>query len=549
MKGIRNSRYYWLFIPITIYLVLSFIFPLYSIFNQTFSNDKSDFSLNLPLLTKTLSFTFKEAIVSTVVTMIIGLACAYVFSTYKFRGKQLCMSIISVPFMLPTVVTAAGLNAWLGPRGILNSSLMRLFSLSSPPLKIMNTFGIIIFAHVFYNTSLVVRMVSNAWMMIDQNIINAAETLGGKTKDIFRQIILPILKPSIISSALLVFLFDFTSYGVVLLLGGPKFRTFEVEISYQTLQVFDLKTAGVLALMQMAITLIIVFAERKVRISAFHFSKIKVFNENQKKVKTLREKLIIAVIIGPVLAITIMPMLSLIVRSFYIPGSNTRGSWGSGGFTLMYYKNLFSNTGNSYFFVQPFKAIFYSFLNAVQCSVVAVIIGAMICILTKHTKNWQILNALVILPIGTSSVTLGLGYLIAYRKALTAPWVTPLAHSIVVLPFVIRTLQPAIEHMPVSLGQSAAILGAKPVEVLKKIDIPILRKPIINSIVFSFTISIGEFGATNFLTRPERPTMPIAIYTFLSKPGGLNYGSALAMSTILFMISLISIFILSKEKG
>ncbi len=548
MKEIRFSRYYWLFIPITIYLILAFIFPLYSIFNQTFSNNKTDLSLNLPLLVKTLRFTFLEATVSTVFTMIIGLACTYVFSTYKFYGKQICMSIISVPFMLPTVVTAAGLNAWLGPRGILNSFLMRLFSLDTAPIKVMNTFGIIIFAHVFYNTSVVIRMVSNAWMMIDKNIINAAGTLGGRTKDIFLKIIFPLLKPSILSSALLVFLFDFTSYGVVMLLGGPKYRTFEVEISYQTLQVFDLKTAGILALMQMAITLIIVLAERSIRVKDFRFSKIKVFNENQKSPKTPGEKLLVFGIAGAMMIITVMPMLSLIVRSFYIPGGDARGIGGSGGFSLIYYKNLFSNTGNSYFFVPPFKAIFYSFANAFQCSILAVIMGAMICSVTRRTKAWSLLNAIVLLPIGTSSVTLGLGYLIAYRKALTSYWVTPLAHSIVVLPFVIRTLQPAIEHMPVSLERSAAVLGAKPYDVLLKIDIPILRRPIINSIVFSLTISIGEFGATNFLTRPERPTMPVAIYNFLSKPGGLNYGQAMAMSSILFMISLVSIFILSREK-
>ena len=549
MKGSHNSRYYWLFIPITVYLVLSYIFPLYSIFHQTFSNNKTVFSLNLPLIVKTLRFTFREAILSTVITMIVGLACAYVFSTYKFYGKQLCMSIISVPFMLPTVITAAGLNAWLGPRGILNSYLMRVFSLDSAPIKVMNTFGIIIFAHVFYNTSLVVRMVSNAWMMIDKNIINAAEMLGGKSKDVFMKIILPMLQPSILSSALLVFLFDFTSYGVVLLLGGPKFRTFEVEISYQTLQVFDLKTAAVLALMQMAITLFIVFAERNVRTKAFRYSKIKVFNENQKNVRTLRDRLIVFGIIGPVVLITVMPMLSLIIRSVYIPGSDIKGGGATGRLTLLYYKSLFTNTGNSYFFVQPFKAVYFSFINAVQCSVLAVIIGTMICVLTKHTRTWNLLNAIVLLPIGTSSVTLGLGYLIAYRRSLTSSWITPLAHSIVVLPFVIRTLQPAIEHMPVSLERSASLLGAKPFDTFCRIHIPLMRRPLINSIVFAFTISIGEFGATNFLTRPERPTMPVAIYTFLSKPGGLNYGQALAMSTILFVFSLAAIFILSNEKG
>ena len=147
-----------------------------------------------------------------------------------------------------------------------------------------------------------------------------------------------------------------------------------------------------------------------------------------------------------------------------------------------------------------------------------------------------------------SAVTLGLGYLIAYRRSMTGLWITPLAHSIVVLPFVIRTLQPAIEHLPQSLRQSAALLGAKPPAVLRRIDIPILRRAVINSIVFSFTISMGEFGATAFLTRPERPTLPVAIYNYLSKPGGLNYGQAMAMSAILLVISMLSIFFISEER-
>ena len=163
-----------LILPVAGYLITSYIFPLYSIFRQTLSFGSGGFSLNLPLLTKTLKFTLKEAVLSTIFTMIIGLACAWVFSSYKFPGKRLCMSIISLPFMLPTVVVAAGINAWLGPKGFVNALLMRLFSLSSPPLKMMNTFGIIIFAHVFYNTSLVIRMVSNSWTLIDKNIINAA---------------------------------------------------------------------------------------------------------------------------------------------------------------------------------------------------------------------------------------------------------------------------------------------------------------------------------------------------------------------------------------
>ena len=135
----------------------------------------------------------------------------------------------------------------------------------------------------------------------------------------------------------------------------------------------------------------------------------------------------------------------------------------------------------------------------------------------------------------------------AYRKSLTGWWITPLAHSIVVLPFVIRTMQPAIGHIPSSMWQSAALLGAKPLDILKNIDIPLLRRAIFNSLVFSFTISMGEFGATSFLTRPERPTLPVAIYNYLSKPGGLNYGQAMAMSSILLVFSIAAIIIISDD--
>lgn len=529
------------------YLFLSYVFPLYSIFKQTLDFGSQGFSLNVPLLVKTLRFTFKEAILSTVITLIVGLACAYVFSTYKFRGKRICMSVITVPFMLPTVVVAAGMNAWLGPKGVLNSLLMQIFSLETAPLKVMNTFGIIIFTHVFYNTSLVVRMVSNSWKLIDKNIILAAENLGARKKETFFEIIFPLLKPSIISASLLTFLFDFTSYGVVLLMGGPKYKTLEVEISYQTLQVLDLKTAGVLSLIQMLITLMIVIWERKLKVGEIRFNKIKVFDENQRPAKSIWEKMVVTAVIGSVMLITVLPMFSLLFRSFYVSGNDVRSSGAGTGFSLIYYRSLFVNERNSYFYVQPVKAVFYSFMNAFYCSLAALLAGLMICILIKRDRFWRFLNSFILLPIGTSAVTLGLGYLIAYRKSMTSVWITPLAHSIVVLPFVIRTLQPAIEHMPASMWQSAAMLGAKPLDILKKIDLPILRRSIINSVVFSFTISMGEFGATSFLTRPERPTLPVAIYNYLSKPGGLNYGQAMAMSSILLVFSIAAIFIISKE--
>jgi thiamine transport system permease protein len=137
-------------------------------------------------------------------------------------------------------------------------------------------------------------------------------------------------------------------------------------------------------------------------------------------------------------------------------------------------------------------------------------------------------------------VTLGLGFLVTFNRPLldprSFPLLIPIAHSLVALPFVVRTILPAIQSIPASLKQVAQVLGASRLRVWREIDLPILLPAALSGVIFAFTISLGEFGATTFLARPENPTMPVAIYRFLSQPGGLNYGQALAMSTILLVI-------------
>jgi thiamine transport system permease protein len=122
----------------------------------------------------------------------------------------------------------------------------------------------------------------------------------------------------------------------------------------------------------------------------------------------------------------------------------------------------------------------------------------------------------------------------------------PFAHTLVALPFVIRTLQPAVAAIPERLHQAAASLGASRWEVWKNIDLPILRRAGLAAATFAFTVSLGEFGATLLISRPEYPTIPVAIERFLSQPGGLNYGQAMAMATILMLLTIVSILLIEK---
>jgi thiamine transport system permease protein len=154
------------------------------------------------------------------------------------------------------------------------------------------------------------------------------------------------------------------------------------------------------------------------------------------------------------------------------------------------------------------------------------------------------------LPLGTSAVTMGLGFIVALDQPplnLRNSWaLIPLAHTLVAFPFVVRSLTPALHSIRPQVRHAAATLGASPGVVFRKIDIPLVGRSLLVAAVFAFTISLGEFGATALIARPEYPTVPVAIYRFLSQPGALNYGQALALSTLLMILTSVGIIIIER---
>ena len=148
------------------------------------------------------------------------------------------------------------------------------------------------------------------------------------------------------------------------------------------------------------------------------------------------------------------------------------------------------------------------------------------------------------LPLSVSAVTLGFGFIVALDEPplnlRTSPWLIPLAHTLVALPFVVRSLLPALRGMNPRWREAAATLGAPPWRVWFEVDLPIVGRAMLVGAAFAFTVSMGEFGATSLIARPERPTMPVAIERFLSQPGSLNQGQALAMSTLLMLVCVVA---------
>lgn len=499
-----------------------------------------------------LGFTFLQAAVSTLLTLLTGLPAAFVFSRFTFTGKRLMRTLTLLPFILPTVVVAAAFNALLGPRGLLNLGLMNLLGLETPPIAFLNTFAAILVAHVFYNIAIVIRVVGSSWSQLDPRLEYSAQVLGASPWSTFRTVTFPLLKRPILVAALLVFFFDFTSFGVILMLGGPKFATLEVSIYNQVVSLLNLRMAGWLSAIQLACTLGITWLYSKAsgnRDVPF-FPRLQ--GEGTRSPKTRAEKGLITAVVVFVFLLQVLPIAALVTRSFTrLEADRGQRDAARMGFTLDFYRELFINRQGSVFYVPPARAALNSLLYGGVTVVISVVAGTLLAYtLSKKTRSGRWLEMMVMLPFGASAVTLGLGFIITFNQppldARTFPLLVPLAHSLIAMPFVYRTVQPVLAALPDSLRQSASVLGASPWQVWWHVELKLISRAVAAGAVFSFMISLGEFGATTFIARPENPTLPVAIYRYLSQPGAMNYGQAMAMATILIVVCGLSIGFLEK---
>lgn len=549
-----GSRAWLLWLLPLAFLLFFFYQPLLAIFRQVFSerfNQGWQF-FSWDLLTRPLGFTLWQAFLSTLLTLLIGLPAAYLFARFDFPGRKGLRTVSLLPFILPTVVVATAFNTLIGPRGWLNILLMNLFNLSSQPINLLNSLSAILLAHVFYNTSIVIRMVGNALTRLNPHYDEAARVLGANSWHVFKEVSLPLLMPSILGAALLVFLFDFTSFGVVLMLGGPQYATMEVEIYNQAMNRLNLPMAGLLSIVQLAFTLIITLLQNQVNNPRYGKAALSSERNTLVKPKTRLQKLTIVLLSLLVIILFVTPILSLVSRSL-VTFEATRGERGEieTGLTFRYYSELFQNRTGSIFYANPLAAVRNSLVFSLLTMLIATTLGLVSAYaLASSGKFTRWLEPLFMLPLGASAVILGLGFLITFNRA---PWNTgpfpmliPIAHSLIALPFAIRTILPAIRGIPNSLREVARVMGAKPWKVFREVDLPVLLRSIIVSLAFSFTISLGEFGASSFLSSPQTPTIPVLIYRYISQPGALNYGQALAMSTLLLLTSAAGSLLIEK---
>jgi thiamine transport system permease protein len=551
------------------FLVLFYFYPLTSILTLSFAPE-GEISLEqvsqlfrTPRHLQTLWFTTWQAALSTLLTVVLALPGSYVFARYDFPGKPLIGALTTVPFVLPTMVVSLAFTAILGPHGLVNLALMRVLGLQEPPLNVQHTVAIILLAHVFYNYTLVLRIVGSFWSNLNPRLAEAARMLGGSRWDAFREVTLPLLVPSIAAASVLVFIFDFTSFGVILVLGGARFATLEVAIYRQTVHYLNLPLAASLSVIQILFTFGLMAVYTRLQATMSLPVELRSRQATQRRPRGWGEWAFVTGNLALMVVLLIAPLAALVARSLTLGGAPA----------LQFYRELFRNPRGSVFYVPPVAAVRNSVAFALATVALAVLLGLMAASILEgrdgtpgrrassheadsgfgaRIARWlkRLLDPILMLPLGTSAVTLGLGYIVALDEPplnlRTSPLLVVLAHTLVALPFVVRSVLPALRSIQPQLREAAAIMGASPWRVWREVDLPIVARAVLVGAVFAFTVSMGEFGATSLIARPERPTMPVAIFRFLSRPGTVNYGQALAMSTLLMLVCTVGFVVIER---
>jgi thiamine transport system permease protein len=266
--------------------------------------------------------------------------------------------------------------ALIGPRGWINDLLRSLLGVSYAPLDIHNTIWIILLAHVFYNFAVALRLISGFWSNLDPQVTQAARVLGASRWRAFREVTLPLLRPAIFAAAMLIFIFDFTSFGVILILGGPRLNTIETAIYRKTLIDFDLPLATALALVQLACTFAMIIIYTRLQNRAVVPLDLRPRTITQRRPTTRRAKALLLIVTISMLSLLLLPLVALIIRSFVV--NNT--------LSFDNYLNLATNPRGSVLFVPPLVALGNSLLFAIITTLVALLIGTAAAYATSRTS-------------------------------------------------------------------------------------------------------------------------------------------------------------------
>ncbi|MDW3219181.1 MAG: iron ABC transporter permease [Acidimicrobiales bacterium] len=471
-------------------------------------------------------FTMWQATLSTVVTLAVALPAASIVARATPRMRRRLRALVTVPFVMPTVLVAGAF-----------AELFARTGLDEGTIRARHTIWAILIAHLFFNYAVVVRSVGSFWAGLDPRMEEQARMLGASRRRAFTEVTLPRLRPVLASAASIVFLFSFTSFGVILVLGGPRQATIETEIHRYAVTRTDFRSAAAIAVLQLvavvALVAVTTMLERRRPITTHVARPLAPSRRRWRLLNGVTAALLL-----------VTPIAVIVERSFAV----------GGGYGLDHYRAL--STRVNQLPAPATTALRNTIVYASLAMIIAIVVGTLAALIVVHGRRSlsHVFDLGLTIPLGTSAVTIGFGILLALDEPpvdfRTRWWIVPVAHALVGVPFVVRTMVPILRRIDPALREAAATLGAPPSRVRREIDLPIARRGLLVGAGFAFAVSVGEFGATAFLPRrPETLTAPRALFRLLSTPGDLLRGQAMALAVVMMVLVAAAAFVIESGRS
>lgn len=529
-----------LFILITYLLFL--VYPIANILKQAlFVNGRlslENFTMffSKSYYSETLLNSFKISITATFFALVIGILLAYLFSMYAFKGKKVLQILIIIASMSAPFIGAYSWILLLGRSGVITKFLM---SLGFPAFDIYGFSGIVL-VFTLQLFPLIFLYVTGAFSSIDNSILEAAESMGCTGFRRFFHVLLPLLTPTILAGALLVFMRAFSDFGTPMLI-GEGYRTFPVLIYTQFISEVGGNSAFASSLAIIAIIIALtIFLIQKYVANRNSFSMSSLHPVEAKAVYGMKRVGIYAVMYG-VVFVAMMPQLYLIYTSFI----DTKGMVFQKGYSLNSYREAFSRMG---------PAIYNSLRISLIALVLVIVLAIFISYLAVRKKNLVTgtIDIFSMIPYIVPGTVMGIAYLTSFNTGIggsgfmaIAGTATILIISLTVrrLPYTIRSSVATLMQMPLSIEEAAESLGSSRLNTFVKITVPMMLSGIIAGAVLSWITMLSELSTSILLYTVNTRTMPVAIYTEVIRG---NYGIAAALSTILTSITVLSLLLFMK---
>ena len=482
----------------------------------------------------TLINSFKVSITATVLSIAIGTPLAYLFTIFKIKGKSVLNILIVVASMSAPFIGAYSWILLLGRSGVITAFFKNL-GIAIPDIY---GFGGIVLVMTLQLFPLVFLYAKGALKNIDNSLIEAAENLGCSGIVCFFKVVVPLIMPTLLAAALLVFMRSFADFGTPMLI-GEGYRTFPVVLYTEFINEVGGSDgfAAAIAVIAIVVTTLVFLVQKYVsNKNAFALNSMHPVEEREaRKGINALVHLVVYLVVG----IAIMPQAYVIYTSF----KNTQGKIFVDGYSLQSYQTAIGKLGRS---------IQNTIIIPLLALVVIVLLAVLIAYLVVRRRNalTNVVDVLSMIPYIVPGTVLGIALLIGFNKPplLISGTMLIMVVALIIrrLPYTIRSSVAILQQIPMSIEEAAISLGASKMKAFFRITVPMMASGIISGAILSWVTMISELSTAIILYTGKTKTLTVAIYTEVIRG---NYGTAAALSTIMTILTVISLLAFSKLNG